>query len=268
MPGPFPGMDPYQESPVLWPGVHQGVISGLRAELNRLLPPGYVADMGERVYVMQPDRNIYPDVVVFEQSRPSSPPSTSTSAGGGAAVAEPPLVIVVEPIEVREVFIEILPVGDEKRVVTVIEVLSHANKAGGTEGRELYLLKQHELLRSAVNLIEIDLLRRGVHTVAVPKEILLQRAQWDYLALLPRSSRRGRFEIWPIMMRDRLPLLNIPLENGMPDVQIDLQEVFNRNYDEGAYSKRIDYRSDPSVPLEKADAEWADALLRAQGVRS
>ena len=66
MAGPFPGMDPYLEDPVLWPGVHQGLITGIRNTLNQLLPPGYIADMGERIYVMQPDRSIYPDVAIFE----------------------------------------------------------------------------------------------------------------------------------------------------------------------------------------------------------
>lgn len=37
MAGPFPGMDPYLEDPVLWPGVRQGIVGALRAELNRLL---------------------------------------------------------------------------------------------------------------------------------------------------------------------------------------------------------------------------------------
>ena len=43
-----------------------------------------------------------------------------TGYGGTAvAVAEVlPWVLTVEPAEIREVFVEILPVGDESRVVT------------------------------------------------------------------------------------------------------------------------------------------------------
>ena len=29
-------------------------------------PPAYVADMGERIYVVQPNRSIYPDLAVLE----------------------------------------------------------------------------------------------------------------------------------------------------------------------------------------------------------
>src|ERR1051326_1704496 len=123
MPGPFPGMDPYLEDPVLWQGVHLGLIGVARATLNQLLPPGYVADIGERLYVLEPGRSIYPDVAVFEQ--PVAQASVQQRAGTAvAAPSDPPWVLIVEPIEVREVFVKILPVGQERRIVTVIEVLS------------------------------------------------------------------------------------------------------------------------------------------------
>ena len=34
--------------------------------LNAMLPPKYVAGMGERVYVVQSERDIYPDVMVVQ----------------------------------------------------------------------------------------------------------------------------------------------------------------------------------------------------------
>jgi hypothetical protein len=265
MAGPFPGMDPYLENPVLWPGAHQGLISGLRNVLNRLLPPGYVADMGERIYVMQPDRSIYPDVVVFEQSPPTPLPAAS---GASAAVADPPLILIDEPVEVREVYIEILPVGDETRVITVIEVLSLVNKARNTEGNNLYRAKQRELLHSRVNLVEIDLLRRGEHTAAISQEALRRHRQnWDYLVCLHRSGERDRYWTWPFTLRDRLPRFSVPLEGELPDVIVDLQEVFDRNYEDAAYARRLDYARDPVPLLAPADAAWAETLLRAAGYR-
>jgi len=259
-------MDPYLENPVLWPGVHQGLITGLRNALNRLLPAGYVADMGERIYLIQPDLSIYPDVVVFEQPVSSQPLSTSTGATG-AAVADPPMILVDEPAEVREVYIEILPVGDETRVVTVIEVLSQVNKARGSDGNTLYRAKQRELLHSQVNLIEIDLLRRGEHTVAVSREAVLRRRRWDYLVCLHRSGDGDRYWTWPRTVRDRLPCIYVPLEGELPDVIVDLQEVFDHNYDDAAYGRRIDYTRDPVPALDTENTVWADALLRSAGYR-
>ena len=265
MPSPFPGMDPYLENPVLWPGVHQGLVTYIRAALNAVLPPGYVADIGERVYIVQPERSVYPDVVVLEQ------PLIQTGRGSGgtatAVASDPPLVLTYEPVEIREVFVEILPVGEESRVVTVIEVLSYSNKTPGHEGRKLYLTKQREILESQTHLLEIDLLRTGEHTVAVSREQLLKKCRWDYLVCLHRGGHGNRFEVWPITIRQRLPRILVPLADGDPDVVLDLQAVFDRCYDEGAYARRIDYRRDPPIPLEGEDAEWADKLLREKGLR-
>ena len=48
---PFPGMDPYLEHPALWPGVHNGLIAALAAQLQPLLTPRYVAAIEQRVYI-------------------------------------------------------------------------------------------------------------------------------------------------------------------------------------------------------------------------
>lgn len=113
MPSPFLGMDPYLEEPLLWPGAQQGLIGGLRATLNALLPPGYVANVGERLYVVQPQRGIDPDVVIVEYP-PTPPPREQSPGGTAAALADPPLVLIVEPEEVREVFIEILSLAGRR----------------------------------------------------------------------------------------------------------------------------------------------------------
>ena len=55
MPSPFPGMDPYLEDPWLWPDFHLTFVVGLRAELNRRLPTGYVARADRYVWVQEPE---------------------------------------------------------------------------------------------------------------------------------------------------------------------------------------------------------------------
>lgn len=115
MPSPFLGMDSYLENPFLWPGVHQGLISSIRAALNAILPPRYFADIGERVYIVQPERNIYPDVVIFEYPSPQTQQSPKGTATAVTTVCDPPFVLTYEPVEIREVFVKILPVGEESR---------------------------------------------------------------------------------------------------------------------------------------------------------
>jgi Protein of unknown function (DUF4058) len=84
MPGPFPGMDPYLEPPALFPGVHQAFITYAQATLNTLLPARYVADIGERLYIVQPERGIYPDVVIIEH--PSARPPIEQGGPAPAAM--------------------------------------------------------------------------------------------------------------------------------------------------------------------------------------
>jgi len=262
-------MDPYLEDPILWPGVHQGLITYARAELNRILPAGYVADIGERLYILQPEveRSIYPDVLVLEQLTASKQKGTEPSEAP-TAVADPPVLVTIEPVEVREVFIQILSLREANRVVTVIEVLSPSNKTANSEGRRLYLAKQRELLASQTSLIEIDLLRHGEHTVAITREALLHRGlQWDYIVCLHRGGQGQRYEVWPIHVRQRLPRIRVPLAQGEPDVVLNLQVVFDRCYEEGAYARLVDYQRDPPVPLKGEDAEWAAVLLRECGLR-
>ncbi len=45
----FPGMDPYLEHPVLWPGVHNTLIVYFAEQLAPLLRPRYAASVEQRV---------------------------------------------------------------------------------------------------------------------------------------------------------------------------------------------------------------------------
>ena len=65
MPSPFPGMDPYLESPTHWRGFHELYIASMTAVLNATLPEGFVANIDERLYVLFEQRPIYPDAHSF-----------------------------------------------------------------------------------------------------------------------------------------------------------------------------------------------------------
>src|SRR6185312_15723308 len=99
-------------------------------------------------YLIPPERNLYPDMMVLERPvpRPAADPSV---AGTAVALAtEPSGILTVLPEERHEGFIQIVRPGQEDTVVTVIEVLSPSNKASGSDGRDLYGSKQQEVLRS------------------------------------------------------------------------------------------------------------------------
>ncbi len=264
MSSPFPGMDPYLESRTIWPDLHQRLITYSADVLQPSIRPRYHAHIGERVYVIHPPRVIYPDVALTQQ-----PAARVPAAPPGVAMMEPdrPVVISLPPEEVREVFIEILDLTQGGRVVTVIEVLSPANKTLG-EGRELYLRKQEDVLSSETSLVEIDLLRRGEHTVAIPPYYLIPYQPCHYLISISRATHRERFEVYPLTLRQRLPRVTIPLLEPDADAVLDLQAVFERCYENGAYADLIDYREEPESPLAPDDAAWADDLLRRAGARA
>lgn len=177
----LPGMDPYLEDPRNWPGVHSRMVVYLADHLQPQLRPRYIAAVEERVYVEGPDHEVVPDVWV-RQDR-ADPPTTH------AAVidADSPVVVRVPAVEVHESYITILDRLTDQSVVTVIELLSPANKAAGP-GRTSYLSKQAEVLASATYLVEIDLLRSGQHVLAVPERVARSH-NYAYLTEGERGTR-------------------------------------------------------------------------------
>lgn len=256
MAGPFPGMDPYLEDPGRWPGLHQSLITYIRDALQPVIRPRYNASIGERVYVTQPPRSIYPDVALIERTR-----TLRESAAAIAIEADVPVVIDLPPEEVRQVFVEIIDLAHGGQVVTVIEVLSPANKTAG-EHHALYRQKQGDVLSSQANLVEIDLLREGLHTVFVPLAAVDVIEPWHYLVAISRAASRNQAAVYPISLRGRLPRIAIPLAEPDPDVVLDVQAVFERSYENGAYADVIDYKRPPRVALSADDATWAESLLR------
>jgi hypothetical protein len=175
------------------------------------------------------------------------------------------VLVNLEPFEVRETFIEVRPARSQ-RAVTVLEILSPSNKAGGSPGREQYLAKQRELLRSPTHLLEVDLLPQGLATVALSYGRLGLDQEWDYLVCLHRAGQPC-CEVWPIPLRQPLPGVRIPLAEKDPDLVLDLQEMLDHCYDAGHYDRLVDYRRPPAVPLSRSHARWANALLREHRLR-
>ena len=67
MPSPFPGMNPYLESPELWPEVHSRLIVAIADILDPQLLPKYRAAIERRVYDLSGDEAILiriPDVTI------------------------------------------------------------------------------------------------------------------------------------------------------------------------------------------------------------
>lgn len=265
MPSPFPGMDPYLEHPSVWTEFYHRFITYLADYLNERVRPRYRAHISERVYLVQPDQIVVPDVLVRSRA-PKTARSTKASRQQ-SAVLDLPLLVTAEPIEIHEGFIELKSVRESGTVITTIELLSPTNKGRDTCGHRAYRKKQAALLGSRTHLLEIDFLRKGWHTVAIPRDILQMHTVWDYVVCLHRGGAGNQFEVWPITLRDRLPRVAVPLSEADDDVILDLQAVFTECYERGDFAADINYQDEPAIRLPKEDVTWADAWLREKGQR-
>ncbi len=144
MANPFPGMNPYLECRRYWNDFHTSLMTYIRNALQPQLRPRYVARLEERVYVEESRREIQPDVAILRAKRPTGATATLD------APYDPPQVLHGEKELHTEAYVQILDRDQGLRLVTVIVVLSPTNKELNTKGRELYLRKQGEVLKSAV----------------------------------------------------------------------------------------------------------------------
>ena len=262
MPSPFPGMDPYLETPQLWPDVHHGLISEMQGVLNPAVRPNYVVRVELRVYISDEDdpgrEAIIPDVRV---EKPKRRGAKKPKGGSVLAIAEPLIVPLLIDEEIEEARLEIKHV-ETGTLVTVIEVLSPTNKIRGARGRASFMEKRQEILASDAHWVEIDLLRAGAPSVTRPP---LRPS--DYRVLVSRAAERTKARYWPVELRQPLPVIGIPLRAPDADVPLDLGVVLRSAYERGAYDLSIDYAEPPDPPLSGEDAAWADRLLRAQKLR-
>jgi Protein of unknown function (DUF4058) len=256
MPSPFPGMDPYLETPALWSDFHATFINYWREALLDCLPDNYEARIDEKVRLVEvaPSRRklIEPDVALMrhDPSRILPPPPA------GVATVEPvTLTLVIEEEETHERHIEILHRPD-RTLVAVLEFLSPANKE--EPGRSDYLAKRHALLRQPIHLVEVDLLIGGRRLP--PEEDL---PPGDYYALVSRGDRRPNCDAHAWTLRQRLPAIPIPLLPPDPDVWLDLAAVFATSYERGRYARSLDYASSPPISLDDPTRRWA--MERARG---
>ncbi len=267
MPSPFPGMDPYLERPAIWSDLHQGLITYIRDALQPELRPKYLARIGERIYIAETGRNIYPDVTLLgrplRERRPTGPEAATPVAEAEATpiVVREPFTLMLPSGEHREPYLEIIH-STGREVVTVIEVLSPANKMRG-EGHRQYRRQQQSVLRSSANLVEIDLLNLGLRAFAFSgagrRMDFFPHSR--YLVSVSRAPDRTVFETYPLILPEPLPTFRIPLRAPDPDVLLKLQAVFDKCYDNGGYADVIDYAQPPPAPLSLDEQYWLKTTL-------
>ena len=254
MPSPFPGMNPFLEQDDAWHDFHEKIIPAIAERLVVQVRPTYIVKIDEHVYVheLPPEPRRYLGRADVSVSRSAEDPTRRESRG---VLLDAPTEVRLPVRDVEELaFVEIRD-RRSRELVTVVEVLSPSNKQPGSS-RDQYLAKRQELLDSRANLVEIDLLRGG-------KPMPLDErpdAVFAYSALVSRVDDRPKAGFWPIDLRDRLPIIPIPLRAPDADARLDLQEVLSHVYHASGYEDYI-YSGSPDPDLEGADRAWAESLI-------
>jgi hypothetical protein len=247
-------MNPYLESPDLWPDVHTSLMTVFREQLAPLLAPKYVAELNSQIVIdsfgdSPPEiESALPDVTITQ------PRMIREGSAESIAIAAPLRLRVPQSVPTRLVTIYIRH-RETERIVTVIELLSPVNKRPG-EGRHAYVEKRNTFLETPVHLIEIDLLRKWPR---MPLEGRLPGSH--YLAVVCDMYERPNCGVWPISVRQPLPNLPIPLLRPDLPVILNIGQALKTAYARAHYDLRIDYRLPCDPPLAPLDTEWAAVLI-------
>jgi hypothetical protein len=258
MKNPFPGMDPYLEQ--FWLDVHARIILYACDQLEEQLPSNLLARVEERVVFEcegEEARAAYPDVKIAERRGMAD---SGVAVASRSAVCEP-LFVRYPAAPATETFLHILHSGPNQRLVTVLEVLSLANKLSG-EGQRQYRRKQRELADTNVSLVEIDLLRQGSRVLSVPTSWIPRHARTTYQVCVRRGWVHDIYEVYPAPLRSPLPTIRIPLREKDEDIRLDLQAIVDLAYRKGRYHLTLDYSEPPDPPLTDSDAKWAKTQLK------
>jgi Protein of unknown function (DUF4058) len=165
-----------------------------------------------------------------------------------------------------ESYVKIQKLSKPAKLVTVVDIVSPIDKIIGSPGRRVYRAQQRRRLESNVNLIEIDLLRDGAHTIACPLSAGPRDGD-NYVVCLHRAGAKNKYALWPTSIKERLPRIEVPLAGDDESVVIELQPIFNRCHRSNRYELRIDYDKECTPPLSPENAKWVDELLRAKNLR-
>jgi hypothetical protein len=250
MPSPFPGMNPYLEQEDAWHDFHERFMPAAAAMLEPQVGDDYIVKIDENVYIHEVDAD-RPELLgradVFVSQSAETPRSAAT------ALLHSPATVTLPAIDVeRDSVIEIRD-RRSRQLVTVIELLSPANKRPGKD-RDQYLAKRGRILSSPTHFVELDLLRGG------PRMPIDDLPPCEYCVIVSRAEDRPQAALWPIGLRKALPSIPIPLREPDRLPRLDLQRLLHRIYDDAGYQKYI-YTERPDPPLARKDAAWAKSVL-------
>jgi hypothetical protein len=254
---PFPGMNPFFEQQ--WRDAHLMLTAYIRDALQERLPADLVVRAEEEAVTVAAGERATayrPDVQVRE-------PWTLKEPVASAMPAQPPDITATEPIRVyvEEETERWLEIRDSTgRLITVIELISPTNKLEAAE-RERYLRKRRSFISGGANFVEVDLVRQGGWVFASGIRNVLQEAGATYAVCIFCAARPAEQDVYPIRLRERLPVIRVPLRPNDSEPALDLQPLIDQCHERGRYHL-LNYRMALEPPLSAEDAAWVEERLR------
>lgn len=269
-PSPFPGMNPFLEDGERWKNFHNWFLHKLAEQAQPAAEKaGLVVDVERSVYRAEPGGRMYlvgePDHLVWvrgDDDESTAPPRRSA----GTAVAEPQAVheVVLDPDELEEFrqYYLVIKDGQYGHLLTVVEVLSFANKSGPHVKK--YREKRQQFMESFIHFVEIDFIRAGRNAA---RALFPELPRTPYFIYIARKNELGRHdEGYALRLQDPLPTIGVPTSPDRPDLPFDLQAAFHSAFALTSSARSIDYQHDavPPPKLKAEERDWLNALLHRE----
>ncbi len=214
-----------------WEGFHARWASALSDELNRILPPRFLAEP-----LVHAGTRVAGDVVKWELLRD---PAAEGNGAGGVAVqtwAPPAVTQTVLLSFPDEIAVPVYDLDDDRRLLAVIELVSPSNKHDDAERRS-FAGKCAAYLKRGVWLIVVDVVtsRKGnLHRelfdlLAQPEAAALVQSDLYATAYRPyQREQQGQLDIWAeaLAVGQPLPTMPLALRGGRPLVPVNLEATY------------------------------------------
>ncbi|MEM6282788.1 MAG: DUF4058 family protein, partial [Chloroflexota bacterium] len=251
---PYPGvnahLNSYLQAENDWQSFHAAHIVHLSDALNEWLPEGYFAKPEESLQIGgysgegEPlsRSTVRPDVSIMRV------PQGDTDSSPDVAIAPTfTMPLVIEELEpenkLTNVVIYRMEGSSNRQIVTQIELLSPANKRGGS-GFGQYRLKRLRVIQTEVNLVEIDYLHHRPPVVEIIPEYPDDERSYPHYILTSRLLA-SKADFYGIGVLAPLPKIALPLV-GEDAVIVDFGAVYNTTLARlREYHTQFDYTTDP-----------------------
>lgn len=239
---PYPGVNAHLNSYLQtgaggWEGFHAEHIIDIRRVIGASLPDGYYARAERSMQISEyiadyrtRQMRVKPDVSVYRKREDTD------MASDAQAVADPPAYTIplMAPYdtETQPASVRIYRVDDDSlpgTPVTHIELLSPANMPGSSY-HERYTEKRYEVVRSGLNLVEVDYLHHTPPVVAgLPSYPQNDSNAYPYVILVSVPEPM-QMSVYGAGVLERLPIVRVPLR-GTDAVTVDFGGAYQRTHD-------------------------------------